>query len=238
MPELTPPTLFDRMLQTNADPVSQTAEDTAEAEASNAELLKVDTPDGTGRLSPEVRHALIYLLRQGVVRFATKRNIFEQLQQHELLVNDHLADMYLRMLIDERAGIIVLLQNEIDEDEEEESRALMNRRTLSIDETLTLIILRKYFQEREAAGEQQIFIDTDWLNAQLVPYSELSNSSKTEQRRLSGLINSMKEWHILATVRGESDRFEILPVIRYVVSAEALAELLAEYQRIIATATA
>jgi hypothetical protein len=42
----------------------------------------------------------------------------------------------------------------------------------------------------------------------------------------------MVERHILSSVRGSDDRFEITPIIRYVVNAEFLESMLAEYKQL------
>jgi hypothetical protein len=46
----------------------------------------------------------------------------------------------------------------------------------------------------------------------------------------------MKDKRLISTVRGDDERFEITSVIRYVVNAEFLGRLLAEYERLAADA--
>ncbi len=190
---------------------------------------------GKGRLAPDARRALVELMRTGVVLASAKPQMFELLCRYQSLIEDHLADMYLRLLIDQAAGIALLLQQqEKDEIEDEEtSSALISRRTLSLYDTLLLLVLRKHYQERQTAGEQQVIVDVERMEAQLTPFLPLTNSSRKEGRKLSGAITKMKERKILAAVRGDDDRYEITPVIRYVVSAEFLEQLLAEYQALV-----
>jgi hypothetical protein len=63
--------------------------------------LAASTP---GHLPAPARRALVELMRQGVVMAESRRLIFDALCQHRALIADHLADMYLRVLIDEPAG--------------------------------------------------------------------------------------------------------------------------------------
>ncbi|MCY1355573.1 hypothetical protein D9M69_420020 [compost metagenome] len=42
----------------------------------------------------------------------------------------------------------------------------------------------------------------------------------------------MKDKRLISTVRGDDERFEITSVIRYVVNADFLGRLLAEYERL------
>ncbi len=190
---------------------------------------------GQGRLPPDARRALVELMRNGVVLASAKPVIYELLCRYQLLVEDHLADMYLRLLIDQPAGVVLLLQQQNQEaiEEEEESSALIHRRTLSLYDTLLLLVLRKHYQERQTAGEQQVIIDVERIEAQLTPFLPLTNSSRKDRRKLNGVLTKMKERKLLASVRGDDDRFEITPVIRYVVSAAFLEQMLAEYQALV-----
>lgn len=186
-----------------------------------------------GRFSPELRRALVDLMRTGVVLAGAKPQVFELLCRHQAEIEDYLAEMFLRILIDQSAGVALLLQNQEQDgpDEDEgESSALIIRRTLSLYDTLLLLVLRKHYQERQTAGEQQIIIDSERIEAMLTPFLPLTNSSRSEGRKLSGAITKMKEKKLLSPVRGEENRWEITPVIRYVVNAEFLERMLAEYQ--------
>ena len=223
------PTLFDQYAATpvaDMSPTSKTPPDDDAAESATEQQIG---------LLPDARRALISLLRNGVVRFDTKRKIFEGLIKHQQAIQQHLADMYLVMLLDEAAGIAMLLQQDINEDgEEEDATSLITRRTLTIYDTLLLLMLRKQYQERETAGEQQVFIDVDWLEEQLMPFTPLTNSERRDKSKLNGALNRMKDRHILAAVRGEEGRLEVTPVIRYVVNAEYLEKMLAEYRDLLA----
>ena len=190
---------------------------------------------GKGRFSPELRSALVELMRSGVVLASAKPKIYELLCHHRALIEDHLADMYLRLLIDPPAGIALLLQqqDQTDFEDEEECSALISRRTLTLYDTLLLLVLRKHYQQRQSVGEQQVIIDIDRIESQLAPFLPLTNSSHSDRRKLSGAITKMKEKKLLSPVRGDDERLEITPVIRYVVSAEFLERMLAEYQSLV-----
>ena len=194
-----------------------------------------DTDAGKGRFSPEVRRALVELMRSGVVLASAKPVVYELLCRHQPMIENHLADMYLRMLIDQSAGVVLLLQQQEQQaiEDEEESSALISRRTLSLYDTLLLLVLRKHYQERQTAGEQQVIIDVERIEARLTPFLPLTNSSRSDRRKLSGAMTKMKERKLLSPVRGDDGRFEITPVIRYVVNAEFLEQMLAEYQALV-----
>jgi len=186
-----------------------------------------------GRLPPEARRALVGLLRHGVIMADGKRLQFEALCRYRAPIEAHLADMYLRLLLDEQAGLAILLQQEADElDEDDEVSSLIVRRTLTLYDTLLLLVLRKHYQERQNAGEQRVIIDIDRIDVALRPFLPLTNSSRTDRRQLSGALKNMKDRKILAAVRGDEERFEITAVIRYVVNAAFLEQMLEEYLKL------
>ncbi|AVE36235.1 DUF4194 domain-containing protein [Pseudomonas aeruginosa] len=182
----------------------------------------------------EARRALVLLLRQGVVMAESKRLAFEALCRHEVLIAEHLGNMFMRMLLDMKAGIAILLQQEVAEQDEEtdEASRLINKRTLSLYDTLLLLVLRKYYQERETAGEQKIIIDIERIEALMTPFLPLTYSSRSERRTLNGSLALLKDKRLISAVRGDDERFEITSVIRYVVNADFLERLLKEYERL------
>lgn len=139
-------------------------------------LMKLRHPQKTrashrpkGRLPSEARRALIRLMRLGVITAKNQGALFNSLCLHEGLVRDHLADMYLRLTLDQQSGIALLQeQNAIDEDDDQVS--LITRRTLSLYDSVLLLVLRRFYQDRENSGEQQVFIDLEQIEALLTPF--------------------------------------------------------------------
>jgi hypothetical protein len=189
-------------------------------------------------MPPEARRALVSLLRQGVILYSQKAKLFESLCQHQAAVRRHLSEVYLKLVLDERAGVAFVAGIQSEEDgeleniEDEDPVSLISRRTLSIYDTLLLLVLRKHYQDRETSGEQRIIIDTERVESYLTPFLPLTNSTKSDRRQLNGALQKMVTKKILAAVRGSDDRFEITPVIRYVVNAEFLESMLNEYLKI------
>lgn len=192
--------------------------------------------DAQGRLAPDARRAVIELMRNGVVLARDKPGIYASLVRFHGPVEGHLADMYLRMLLDEPAGIAILLQQALDGSLEDgdDFTALTHTRVLSLYDTLLALVLRKHYQERQSAGDQQIFVDYDQIESKLTPFLPLTNSDRGDRRKLNGALDRMKERKLISIVRGDEVRFEITPVIRYVVNAEFLEQLLASYRTLLA----
>jgi hypothetical protein len=181
-----------------------------------------------GRLSNDARRCVVSLLRHGVILASQKQQLFDALIKDQIAIKSHLADMFLRVSIDEANGVCVLLQ-QLDEDDED-TVSLITRRPLSVYDTLLLLVLRKHYQERETAGEHRIYIDIDRIESRLTPFLPLTNNSRSDRRKLSSALKKLKDKRLLLSVPGDDERFELTPVIRYVVNAEFLQQLLEEYQ--------
>lgn len=232
--------LFDELInQTAEKEVSQESEvdlsDMTEAlsESETDSLNEQNSIDKSqiARLEPIARRAMIRLMRQGVITAKQSPGIFESLRKFQKPIQDHLADMYLKMTLDAASGI-VLLQEQVESDlepDEDEPVSLISRRTLTLYDTLLLLVLRKHFQERESSGEQQIFVDIEQVESLLTPFLPLTNSSRSDRRALNGALEKMKERKIVS-LSNDNERLEITPVIRYVVNADFLQEMFGRYQ--------
>ena len=195
----------------------------------------------------DARRALVYLLRQGSVLAAQKAKLFESLCRHELAIRKHLAAVYLQLVLDQKSGVAFVAssayQNEHDDDADaepdaeeqagtEESTTLITRRALSLYDTLILLVLRKHYQDRESAGEQKITIDVERLESYLAPFLPITDYASKDRRKLLARVKEMVRRKVLSSIRGTEDRYEITPIIRYVVSASFLESMLAEYMQL------
>lgn len=196
------------------------------------ETLGDDATSNNGSMPPEARRALVSLFRQGVILASQKSNLFDSICRYQDAIRNHLADVYLKLILDQRAGVAFIAGLDESDGENEETVSLITRRTLSLYDTLLLLVLRKHYQERETTGEQKIIIDVEKIEANLSPFLPLTNSSKSDRRQLDAALKKMTERHILSSVRGNDDRFEITPIIRYVVNAEFLESMAAEYRQL------
>lgn len=218
---------------------SNSGEVQATVEASSQQVTSSPEEGGSGMV-PAARRSLVYLLRQGVILASKKAKLFESLCRHQNDIRRHLAEVYLKLILDEKTGVAFVAGMQKEEEEQLEDFAdnevvsLITRRTLSLYDTLLLLVLRKHYQDRETSGEQLIIIDQERVESYLTPFLRLTNSSKSNRRKLGPALERMVKKKILRKVRGSRDRYEITPVIRYVVNAEFLEQMLGEYQRIAA----
>lgn len=203
-------------------------------DSDNGEALADSASVNSKAMSTEARRALVNLLRYGIILASQKPKLFDLICRYQPTVRNYLADIYLKLILDERTGVaFIARQDESDcEDEDEECVSLITCRTLSLYDTLLLLVLRKHYQERETSGEQRIIIDIERIEDHLTPFLPLTNSSKSDRKKLNAALRKMIEKHLLTSVRGSDDRFEITPIIRYIVNAEFLEKMLEEYQRL------
>lgn len=192
-------------------------------------------------LPHEARRVLVYLMRQGVIMALQKPKIFEQLCLYETPIRRHLSEVYLQLVLDQKSGVAFVASSSFEQTENsdnpmleeidsEESTSLISKRTLSLYDTLILLVLRKHYQERETAGEQKIIIDIEQLESYLTPFSPISDHGSKDRKKLLTRVKEMTRRKVLSTIRGTEDRYEITPIIRYVVSANFLESMLSEYQ--------
>ncbi|MDX1694527.1 MAG: DUF4194 domain-containing protein [Ketobacteraceae bacterium] len=205
-------------------------------------LITESVKPGDSDMPHDARRVLVHLMRQGSVMASQKPKLFEQLCRYELAIRKHLSEVYLQLVLDRKSGVAFVasatsehvgnseddgLENEaLDSDE---TATLIAKRTLSLFDTLILLVLRKHYQDRESAGEQKITIDIERLESYLTPFLPITDHASKDRKKLLVRVKEMVKRKVLSTIRGEEDRYEITPIIRYVVSARFLETMLAEY---------
>ncbi len=204
---------------------------------------------GESAMSHDARRVLVHLMRQGSVIATQKSKLFELLCRHEMAIRKHLSEVYLQLVLDQKTGVAFIAssnsayKNDRDNgnddadagsdveghEELEESIALISKRTLSLYDTLILLVLRKHYQDRESGGEQKITIDIERLESYLTPFLPITDHASKDRKKLLARVKEMVKRKVLSTIRGTEDRYELTPIIRYVVSASFLESMLAEY---------
>jgi hypothetical protein len=200
--------------------------------------------DESADMPHEARRVLVYLMRQGAIIAAQKPKLYDALCRYQGQVRRHLAEVYLRLVLDEKAGIAFVGRHEHEDATETEADAetltegddefvsLISKRTLSLYDTLLLLVLRRHYQERESTGEQKITVDAERLESYLTPFLPLTNHAKADRRKLNAAIQKLIGKKLLTAIRGSDDRYEITPIIRYVVDAVFLESMLKDYLRL------
>ena len=233
----------------NAMGLGESTSLSSEDEALATSVMKSDSAVHSETMPHDARRVLVHLMRQGSVMASQKPKLFELLCRHESAIRKHLSEVYLRLVLDQKMGVAFVasadFQNDIsninvepssegnsenqDDPELDESTTLIPKRTLSLYDTLILLVLRKQYQDRESAGEQKITIDIERLESYLTPFLPITDHASKDRKKLLARVKEMVKRKVLSTIRGADDRYEITPIIRYVVSASFLESMLAEY---------
>ncbi len=179
----------------------------------------------------DVRRALVYLMRNGAVFDQDKPHIYKTLTQYEQEIRQHLANFCLQVVHDAQQKYLFLADYEGDT-EEEDFPSLISKRTLSLYDTIILLILRKHYQERDRAGEAVIMIDFEKILDELQPFIGLISNENLERKKVSGRLEEFAKRRLLQKDSGTEGRYQITPIICYVVNSHFLTELLSAYETI------
>lgn len=178
----------------------------------------------------EARRVLVYLYKQIAILNSQTPHLFTALCRYEQPIRQHLAEVYLQLVLDEKFGVAFIKMVEADIDDETDlPLSLMSKRQLSLYDSLILLVLRKHYREREDSGEKKIVIDIERLEAYLSPFLPLTDHASKDRKKLIAKVKDLQKRKLLASVAGSEDRFEITPLLRYVVSAEMLDTMLQAY---------
>ena len=226
----------------------------------------IDTDTNTSQNSQDssdmphdARRALVYLSQQGVVLASQKPQLFNNIVRHQSRIRRHLSELYCSLIIDEHSGVAFVarsdftadnhehiagledLESESEQQElaDEDVSSLIQKRTLTVYDTLLLLTLRKYYQERQNLGETEIIIDIEKLESLMSPFLPLTDHGSKDKKKLSNRLDHFTKQHKLLIAKratkhdSSQERYEITPMIRYVVNASLLQAMLNEYKALV-----
>lgn len=208
----------------------------------------------TSDMPADARRALIYLSQQGVVLASNKPQLFNNIVRYQASIRRHLSEIFCSLIIDEHSGVAFVARADFSaenqsqltgldgfDDEKEQLEldgddvsSLIQKRTLTVYDTLLLLNLRKYYQERQNLGESEIIIDIEKLENLMSPFLPLTDHGSKDRKKLTAKLDDFAKKHkLVAAKRGIQDRYEITPMIRYVVNASLLQAMLDEYKALL-----
>ena len=233
------PSIFDRLDVTKAAGLTDQLVETREDKSVEAEVLEEGEADG-GDLSspilieimPEMRDALVFLLKKGLVELDKNKSIYRVIKQHQSAMKSYLKVIYIQLVIDDQHGLIFTRSEERDTDAEEGSLVWRRQKQETYLNSLLYMIIRRRYQEREIAGETTIHIDLDHIQTELPKYwSESHSGTRDKNKILAGLKRAVEE-NILIKSKEADDRFQISPMIKHQMNMDYLQDTLKAYQAI------
>lgn len=200
-------------------PVAE-AVDGQTAEGSPSALWQGDT----GTLHEASRRVLLELLKGPYVSGAQNPGLWAALVADQATIRSRLHDLFLDLVLDEYDEFA--FTRKVETHELQVPSALRAER-LSFLDTAMLLVLRQFLLA--APGEERVIVGQDEVYEQLSVYRDGDES--TFRRNLNGswgrMVNRLRVLH----TAGE-DRFQISPMVRFLIDEDRVRELTAVYRRI------
>lgn len=154
------------------------------------------------------------------------------LQRHSGSVRDHFTAIGVDVVVDDAEGY-AYLRSRPDGDDEQPLPRLVNRRSLSYNVSLLLVLLRKRLVEFESSsGEGQLVLSRD----QIVEMLRLFMADSTNEARVIDTVASTivkaRDLGFLRPLRGQPDQWEVRRILKAYVDAQTLSDFagkLADY---------
>lgn len=181
-------------------------------------------PEDTGELAESSRRVLLKLLRGPFVSGAQDRLLWQALIADERIIRSRLNDLFLELVIDthrEFAFIRKVRTNELT------VPSALNTHNLKFMETVMLLTLRRILLA--SPTDDRVIISFEEVAEQLSVYRHVDEP--TFNKRMNAAWTSMVDKFKLVYSTGEG-RFEISPVVRFLVDDDRVAELTRVYREI------
>lgn len=192
----------------------------AEAEGSPSALWQGDT----GTLHEASRRVLLELLKGPYVSGAQNPGLWTALVADQETIRSRLHDLFLDLVLDEYDEFA--FTRKVETHDLQVPSALRAERLTFLD-TAMLLVLRQFLLT--APGEERVIVGQDEVYEQLSVYRDGDES--TFQRNLNGswgrMVNKLRVLHSA----GE-ERFQISPMVRFLIDEDRVRELTAVYRRI------
>ncbi|WP_183622693.1 DUF4194 domain-containing protein [Pseudoclavibacter helvolus] len=196
-------------------------EETVSSHPSTGSLWRGDT----GTLSEGSRRALLEVLKGPYLSGSQQPKIWASLVADETSVRSRLHDLFLELVIDRTDEFAFV--RKIETQEIDAPSALRSERLAFIDTTM-LLVLRQLLLAGQ--GERRVIIDKDEVFERLDIYRGDSDES-TFARNLNAAWGRMQNKLRILHPAGD-DRYEISPVVKFLVDEDEVAALTAEFQRL------
>jgi hypothetical protein len=170
-----------------------------------------------------VATAIIRLMR-GVAYRETDEDTWSTLDRHGPAVRDHFATIGVDVVVDDTEGYAYLRSQDDDGDQFALPR-LVNRRSLTYNVSLLLVLLRKRLVEFETTGgEGKLVLSRD----QIVELLRLFLADSTNEARVidqaETTIKKAAELGFLRQLRGQTDHWEVRRILKAYVDAQTLSD--------------
>jgi hypothetical protein len=170
-----------------------------------------------------VASTVIELMR-GVVYRETQEDAWAALDRHGAAVRDHFATVGVEVVRDDAEGYAYLRTKDDDPDAEPLPR-LVQRRRLTYNVSLLLVLLRKRLVEFEtAAGEGKLVLSRDQIVEMLRMFLADSTNDARVVDRIDATLKQAAELGFLRQLRGQPHQWEVRRILKAYVDAQTLSD--------------
>jgi hypothetical protein len=208
----------------------------------------IGVPASIAEFPAELRNLMVKIMTKGAINSQDNGDMFNLLLTKRELVSSYLKNLNLKVEINAEKGMAFIHnyrrddefiegeENSQDETEADirgpEDLFLISSRKLSVYDTIVILVLRKFYHERaNAQGESFVVIDVERIKTMLVPYLREIVSTTRDGKNLNGIMSRLQEKQLVRKLSGEDeDRYQILPLIHYVINVKAMETMLEQYR--------
>lgn len=190
------------------------------------------------RTNPEISNVAQEVLKNGYIEGEERAVFYQSAKKNFTEINRILEPLGFCMKIDDNRGLLILMildptqtSHEIDE---AWSHPLVRRQRLTLEQSLLLAILRRYYvvQEQEVGiGMSAVKVYVEDLVKDMETFIGDSGSDQKNERRVLHLLDQLKG-HGIVSEPDKNQEITIRPLIIYLADPDNLKGLLKQYQQV------
>lgn len=189
------------------------------AEDSETSLFEGDC----GQLAPEVRRALVVILKRRYVSAERDPEVWRVLMENRVPLESRLNDMFLQLIVDRNYD--VAYKRQAMPDGGGAFPTLLHNLAYSREQTVLMVHLRGVFRSATSAGEETVFVDARELVEEAANYWPASTTNHVEaERAAQRAVEALAKSEILLET-AERGRYRISPIIEVLLPVGRLQEL-------------
>jgi hypothetical protein len=166
----------------------------------------------------------IITLMRGVVYRETNEDAWTALDRHASAVRDHFDTIGVEVVVDETEGY-AYLRSHADDEEGEPLPRLVNRRRLTYNVSLLLVLLRKRLLEFETTGgEGKLVLSREQVVEMLRLFLADSTNEARVVDQVDRTISKVVELGFLRALRGQQHHYEVRRILKAYVDAQTLSD--------------
>ena len=185
----------------------------------------------TIEVMPQMRDALVHLIKRGLIDLNKNQSVYKVVREYQTNIRAYLETIYIELVIDDINGFIFTRSSKRSDEHEGEKLLWARGREETYHQSLVYLVIRRHYHDREMAGETQIFIDAEYISAELQKYWNESASGTKDQKKTDVCMKRAVDDNILIKPKqSEGGRYRISPMIKHQLSMDYLQSTLKNYR--------